>query len=470
MGQEITSQHFRHHDFQRFGEALAKEMGVLHSWFAEGRFSSRHSIGGLELEAWLTDGAAAPLPINEDFLRCLAMPTVVPELSRFNIELNVAPQCLAADGLCGLELELRETWRRCDAVASAMGASVLAVGILPTVADHHLVFANMSAMQRYHALNEQVMRLRCGRPLQLNISGREHLQSEHRDVMLEAAATSLQVHLQVTADSAARYYNAAIIASAPLVAASANSPYLFGKDLWDETRIPLFEQAVDLGAPARRVTFGSDYAKGGLECCFHENSEHYPVLLPLTVDGPPEQMAHLRLHNGTIWRWNRPLLGFDDDGAPHLRIEHRVMAAGPTFADMLANVAFCYGLCTALATRSTAPETVIPFATARDNFYAAARRGLDSVVHWDDGRRWPMAQLLQKELLPMARRGLEHLGVDGGLIGRHLDLLEERIAGGRNGAAWQRKFVQHHGRDMRALTLAYQERQRSDEPVHCWDV
>ena len=470
MGQEITSQHFKHHDFQRYEAALAEEMTLLHSWFAEGRFSSRHSVGGLELEAWLIDADAAPLPINEAYLQRLAMPTVVPELSRFNIELNVAPQFLAGDGLGRLEQELRSTWQHCTKVASEMDASVLAVGILPTVADHHLVAANMSAMQRYHALNEQVLRLRHGRALNLNIVGREHLHSQHHDVMLEAAATSLQVHLQVTADNAARYYNASIIASAPLVAASANSPYLFGKDLWDETRIPLFEQAVDLGAPARRVTFGSGYARGGLECCFHENSEHYPILLPLDFKEPLELMAHVRLHNGTIWRWNRPLLGFDEDGTPHLRIEHRVLPAGPTFTDMLANIAFYYGLSTALANRSNAPETLLPFATARDNFYEAARRGLDSVVHWDDGKRWPMVQLLQKELLPMARGGLEHLGVDGAAIARHLDLVEARITDGQNGAAWQRKFVDRYGRDMQALTHAYQERQRSDEPVHRWEV
>jgi hypothetical protein len=410
------------------------------------------------------------LPINEAFLKRLAMPTVVPELSRFNIELNVAPQSLAGEGLEKLEQELRATWQRCGATAAEMDAAVLAVGILPTVADHHLVAANMSAMQRYHALNEQVLRLRQGRALNLNIVGREHLHSHHHDVMLEAAATSLQIHLQVTADNAVRHYNAAIIASAPLVAAAANSPYLFGKDLWDETRIPLFEQAVDLGAPARRVTFGSGYAQGSLECCFHENSEHYPILLPLRVDEPPERMAHLRLHNGTIWRWNRPLLGFDDDGTPHLRIEHRVMPAGPTFRDMLANTAFFYGLCAALAARSEPAGARIPFATARDNFYEAARRGLDSVVHWDDGKRWPVVQLLQRELLPLARAGLEQLGMDGALIARYLDLIEARVAGGQNGSAWQRKFVERYGRDMRALTHAYRERQRSDEPVHRWDV
>jgi gamma-glutamyl:cysteine ligase YbdK (ATP-grasp superfamily) len=470
MGQEISSLHFKHHDFQRYQEALAQEMALLHSWFTTDRFSKRHSVGGLELEAWLIDAAAAPLPINEAYLQRLALPTVVPELSRFNIELNVAPQYLIGGGLRHLERELRATWHCCSEVAAEMDSAVLAVGILPTVADHHLVAANMSAMQRYHALNEQVLRLRQGRALSLNIVGREHLHSQHHDVMLEAAATSLQVHLQVTADSAVRYYNAAIIASAPLVAASANSPYLFGKDLWDETRIPLFEQAVDLGAPARRVTFGSDYAKTSLECCFHENSEHYPVLLPLNFSEPPERMAHVRLHNGTIWRWNRPLLGFDEDGTPHLRIEHRVMPAGPTFSDMLANIAFFYGLCTTLATRSIAPETLLPFPTARDNFYEAARRGLDSVVNWDDGRRWPMVQLLQKELLPMARQGLEYLGVDAELIARHLDLIEARIASGQNGATWQRKFVDRYGRNMQALTHAYQERQSSDEPVHKWDV
>ena len=470
MGQEINTLRFKQRDFERYQQGLAREMSLLHSWFMESRFSNRAAIGGLELEAWLIDADGAPQPINEAYLKRLAMPTVVPELSRFNIELNVAPQFLAGKGLEDLEQELRATWQRCGETATDMDAAVLAVGILPTVADHHLVAANMSAMQRYHALNEQVLRIRKGRALNLNIVGREHLHSQHHDVMLEAAATSLQIHLQVTADNAVRHYNAAIIASAPLVAAAANSPYLFGKDLWDETRIPLFEQAVDLGAPARRVTFGSGYAQGSLECCFHENSEHYPILLPLCFDEPPERMAHLRLHNGTVWRWNRPLLGFDDDGTPHLRIEHRVIPAGPTFRDMLANIAFFYGLCTALAARPSGPETLLPFATARDNFYEAARRGLDSVVHWEDGKRWPVTQLLQKELLPLARTGLEQLGVDGGLIARHLDLVETRIAGGQNGCAWQRKFVERYGRDMRALTHAYQERQISDEPVHCWDV
>jgi len=470
MGQEIDSLHFKHQDFQRYQAELERETALLQTWFAEGRFSARHAVGGLELEAWLIGDDVSPLPINETYLQRLALPTVVPELSKFNIELNVAPQALAGDGLDELERELRATWQRCSSVAAELDAAVLAVGILPTVADRHLVAANMSAMQRYHALNEQVLRLRQGRPLNLNIVGREHLHSDHHDVMLEAAATSLQVHLQVSADRAARYYNAAIIASAPLVAAAANSPYLFGKDLWDETRIPLFEQAVDVGAPVRRVTFGSDYAREGMESCFRENLAHYPVLLPLTLNDPVERMAHLRLHNGTIWRWNRPLLGFDDDGTPHLRIEHRVMPAGPSFSDIHANIALFYGLCTALATRAVAPEMELRFATARDNFYEAARLGLDSTITWLDGKRWPMVQLILKELLPAARRGLEELGVDDAVIARHLDLMEARVAGGRNGAAWQRKFVARYGRDMQALTRAYQERQQSDEPVHRWDV
>ncbi len=471
MGQEIAASHFRHYDFHRFDRLLQHEMERLHEWFDSGRFSRRRAVAGLELESWLVDAAGQPVPINDAVLARLQSPSVVHELSKFNVEFNVAPQPLAGRGLERLCRELSESWSRCEEVAAELGASVVAIGTLPTVTDEMLSLRNISSLQRYHALNEQVLRLRQGRPIRLAIDGVERLELSHRDVMLEAGTTSLQLHLQVAPDEAVRALNTATIISAPLVAVSANSPWLFGRSLWDETRIPLFEQAVDVGGGRLpRVTFGSDYASGSLEACFLENQSRYPILLPLTLEAPSDRLVHVRLHNGTIWRWNRPLIGFDDDGTPHLRIEHRVMSAGPTVADIAANMAFYYGLMESLIHEEAPLEDQLPFSVAHENFYAAARFGLAAEVGWTGGKNWPVRRLIQESLLPVAAAGLSRLGVDAGLADQWLGIIADRVAAGRNGAVWQRQFVDRHGRDMALLTREYRARQRAGTPVHTWDL
>lgn len=471
MGEEIATAHFQYHDFHRFERLLHTELSLLKEWFQNRDFSTRRSIAGLELETWLVAPAGDPLPINAQVLALVDSPDVVPELSRFNIEFNVAPQPLAVRGLKTLELELDATWKACDRIAGRLGAGVVSIGILPTITDAHLSLSNLSAARRYQALNEQTMRLRQGRPIRLVIEGRERLVAEHRDVMLESGTTSLQLHLQVPQDEAVRFYNAAIVLSAPLVAVAANSPLLFGKSLWEESRIPLFEQAVDVGGGRfSRVTFGSGYATNSLEECFVENQEHYPVMLPMAMDGMSDRLVHLRLHNGTIWRWNRPLIGFDADGCPHLRVEQRVMAAGPTTADMAANMALYYGLVESLATAPHAPESRLTFADAQRNFYLAARYGLEATVKWLDGRQRPLGELLLSELLPLAHDGLERLQVDSDIINQGLSIIERRVATGMTGAAWQRRFIERHGRDMALLTREYHARQRAGQPVHVWDI
>jgi len=470
MGQEIAISRFERADFERFGKRLDHELSLLAKGLGEGCFSTRRGIGGLELEAWLIGRNGEPLAINEAFLECAGDPSIVPELAKFNIELNVDPQALAGRGLHRLEEALSKTCERCAHVGEQVGATVLAIGILPTITDEALSPVNMSRMRRYAALNEQVLRLRKGRPIRLDIVGREHLTTEHMDVMLEAAATSFQLHVQVPPKLATRYLNAATILSAPMVAVAANSPLLFGKLLWEETRIPLFEQAVDIGSPERRVTFGSGYVRGSFHECFVENRANHPVILPLRLDEPADRLAHLRLHNGTIWRWNRPLIGFDDDGTPHLRVEHRVLPAGPTLIDMAANMAFFFGLAEWLVMEAHAPELRLPYAVAKQNFYEAARLGLAAHVNWYDGERWGVARLVQKVLLDQARKGLEVLRVDRDDIDRYLAVIEARVAGGATGAAWQRGFLDRYGRDLRALTCVYRDLSAAGEPVHTWDV
>ncbi len=481
MGQEIGCERFSKADYARFRERLADETALLESWFAGHDFSDRGDIAGFELEAWLTGPDNRPLPANDRFLALLDSPLASPELARFNIELNSTPRPLHGAALRMMHEELNATWEACRRTAAQFDAGVAMIGILPTVSDADLTLANMSGLTRYRALNEQVLAMRGGRPLVFDIDGREHLHVEHHDVMLESAATSFQLHLQVGPAQAAQCFNAAIALSAPMVAACANSPYLFGRDLWDETRIPLFEQAVAVGGydgaafgPIRRVTFGSGYAHSGLMDLFRENRDHYPVLLPVPFDTPPGAMAHLRLHNGTIWRWNRPLIGFDDDGRPHLRIEHRVVAAGPSVIDTLANAAFFYGVMAGLGDELAAGKDTIParldFSTARNNFYTAARLGLRARVTWFDGHSGPIQKLISERLLPLAEAGLARLGIDVEDRRHYLSVFGERVRSARNGAAWQREYVARHGADRRVLTEAYLVRQDSGAPVHTWSV
>ena len=471
MGQEITRIHFSEQDFLRFSARLQEETGLAERWLQEGRFESRAHVAGFELEAWLLDRNAFPLAGNEAYLARLANPLVVPELSRFNVELNGTPQALAGRALRRLENELTGTWRHCLEVAHELEGTLIMIGILPTVRQRDLTLANISPLNRYHALNHEVLKRRGFRPLKLDIRGRDHLRLTHDDVMLEAATTSFQVHLQAPATEIARCYNASAILSAPMVALSANSPFLFGRQLWDETRIPLFEQAVDSGETRngpRRVTFGSGYLEQGPAQCYRENVASYPVLLPIVFDEGPDALRHLRLHNGTVWRWNRLLIGFDQNHRPHLRVEHRVMPAGPTIRDMIANAAVYLGATRYLAGLSRAPEEDLAFDVARENFYCAAREGLEAQVRWLGAAPTKVAGVLLDEVLPMARQGLRRLRVDEEDIDLYLDVAAARVRTRQNGAQWQRGHAALHGGDLFRLTADYLEHQRSGMPVHEW--
>ncbi len=313
--------------------------------------------------------------------------------------------------------------------------------------------------------------------------GREHLKLDHHDVMLESATTSFQIHIQLPLDIAHHFYNASIIASAPMVALCANAPFLFGKDLWDESRIPLFEQSIETGGyadaahgPIKRVSFGTDYARQSIIECFIENLDHFPVLLPVDLDSPIEAFEHLRLHNGTIWRWNRPLVGFDEDGTPHIRVEHRAPAAGPTTIDSIANAAFFYGIAKSLCDEMIEKGLSFPFSQAKDNFYQAARYGLDSHIIWMDGKKYRLQSLLRDELIPRAILGLRSLGVTSCDTEDFLDIILQRLNNKQNGCYWQRNFrINQHpstpSQDVfKLMTQSYLKNQQSGKPVSEWSI
>ncbi len=474
MGQDISRSAFSAEEHAEFHARLRAETATLNRWFHDGTFEQAGiATTGLELEAWLIDENHLPAPRNAEFLTAVNDPQVVPELSKYNFELNIDPEPLQSDFLSRTHIKLATLWKRCEAVAHSMGLGIVATGILPTVQDDMLQPNWMSESPRYRALNSEVFRLRAGAPLHIKIEGQETLDYRSPHLMLEAACTSLQGHLKINPDQAVRLYNASVIAAAPLVAATANSPFLYGKSLWAETRIAAFEQSTALhgfrdaqGRDAPRVTLGTGYLRHSMLEPFLENLS-YPVLLPaLNDDGA--YLAHLRLQNGTIWRWLRPIIGFKDDGTPHLRIEQRVMPAGPSIEDCIANLALNYGLALALGEAESPPEAETPFEDARANFYACARHGLAAGVKWQ-GKLVNVQTLLLERLLPDARRALENKGVSRNDLDHYFDaVLHPRILSGQTGANWQRRFVHVHGPDFQALAERYAELQATGMPVHQW--
>lgn len=470
MGQEIEYSQFSNHDFNTFSCHLKEETALLADLFRNNRFSNSHYTGGFEIEAWLVSPAGVPAPINQTFLKQLNNPLVVHELAAFNIELNSDPVMLQQHALTNMEVQLQDTWNQCRRVANELSAEMMMIGILPSVQEKHLTMANMSQLNRYRALNEQVIKLRDGKPLKLDIEGKDKVHTTHHDVMFESACTSLQLHLQVPIEKAVDFFNLSIIFSAPIVAATANSPFLFGYDLWDETRIPLFEQSVEIGKKDyRRVTFGNNYVHHSMFECYEENLEHYPVLVPLKEQHAIETLSRLKFHNGTIWRWNRPLVGEDPDGTPHIRIEHRVIPAGPTISDSIANAAFYFGLTRAFCDDVVAIQETLPFTKAKENFYTCAKQGLSATINWFHNDV-PVRNLLLENLLPAAREGLLQLGIAEDDINKYLSIVEQRVESGQTGTNWQRQWVKRHGRDMNRLTLSYLEQQNDGAPVYKWKL
>ncbi|MFD0664856.1 glutamate--cysteine ligase [Thermocatellispora tengchongensis] len=356
------------------------------------------------------------------------------------------------------------------------------IGILPTLSSHDFSDDTVSDEARYRAMTRGLRRLRV-EPFRIRIEGRQELELEVRGVVLESANTSWQVHLRTPPADFDRVFNAAQLATGPVLAVAGNSPMLFGRELWEETRVPLFEEAADDRDIERRfrregrVAFGTDWAEGGAAEAIARCVRDYEPILPLLSEEDPAavvkaggvpRLEELRLHQGTVWQWNRPV--YDPAGGGHLRVEMRALPAGPSVPDMVANAAFLIGLVLALAD-DPGWRADFPFAGAYRNFYRAARDGLDAALSWPGREGETPAAELARELLPLAARGLELGGVDAEEAGRTLAVIGERIARRRTGAVWQRATVAGQGRDRRAtarMVTRYRELALGGDPVHAW--
>ena len=368
-----------------------------------------------------------------------------------------------------------------------VGAHQVMIGILPTLDEGHMHVQNLSANPRYKLLSEQILSAR-GEDITINISGRDRLSTTADSIVPEAACTSTQFHVQTSPDDFAAYWNASQAIAGVQLAVAANSPYLLGKELWRETRIPLFEQATDTRSDELkvqgvrpRVWFGERWITSVFDL-FEENVRYFPALLPITDDEDPlevlesggtPKLHELRLHNGTIYRWNRPVYDIAG-GVPHLRVENRLLAAGPTVADTIANAAFYFGLVRSLAESERPLWSQMSFSAAEENFHVAAQQGVDAQIYWPGIGQVRATELVLRRLLPMAAEGLDAWGVESSVRDRLLGIIEQRCLLGTNGAEWfVGRMRQRAGEErfdaLRATLLEYRERMHTNEPAHTWD-
>jgi len=491
MGLDIDREDFGEADFERFARRLQQSLKILRTLLARPDFGRRPCHLGAELEVFIVDAEGKPLPINRKVLASQVDTRVQLEVDRFNLEYNLDPVPFRGQPFSRLQAQLSEALNALDQAAGAHGGQVAAIGILPTLTSDDLQGHALTDLPRYRALAAGIRRLRKA-PFQININGEEQLVTVCDSVTLEGGNTSMQLHLCVEPVRFADTFNAAQLVTPLALAVAANSPVFLGRRLWDETRIALFKQAVDSRQPgpvewrrAARVPFGHGWARVGALELFAESVMLFPPLIPACADSDPEQelragkmpdLHELRLHQSTVWQWNRPI--FDPQDGGHLRIEFRALPSGPTAMDMAANAAYLLGL--TMGWRDRLPDLLpgFPFQYAEYNFYRAAQHGLDAQLVWPSAEpvspRERSVREIIMETLPIAAEGLAAMGVDEEEITGTLGIIRERCELGINPARWQSQVLRAYDRNMprpqalKCLLADYQRNARSGLPLHRW--
>jgi CBS domain-containing protein/gamma-glutamyl:cysteine ligase YbdK (ATP-grasp superfamily) len=475
-------------DRRAFMRHLLADLHALETLIDSGAIERDVRRAGAEQEVFLVDRRMRPSPSALDILERLPDPHFTTELGLFNLEVNLDALRFGGRALARMESQLTELLDRMRSAATRIGVHVVLAGILPTLRMSDLSLANMTPHRRYRELNAAMGAMRGG-AYEFHIRGLDELLLRHDTVMLEACNASFQAHLQVGAEEFANLYNVAQVVTAPVLAAAGNSPLLFGRQLWAETRIALFQQAVDTRRSVRflrerspRVTFGTRWVRRSALELYREDVARFRTLVAadgiedsraVMAGGGIPRLDALRLYNGTVYRWNRACYGITE-GKPHLRIENRVLPSGPTVIDQVANAALWYGLLLGLAARHEDVAAETDFADAKMSFEAAARLGLEAPLRWFGATR-TAAELIGDELLPLAREGLVGAGIDTEDADRYLGVIERRVRTGTTGARWAvQSMAQMRGRGtpaerLVALTAAVVARQREDRPVSEWE-
>lgn len=490
MGEHNIQKDIPAEERRQFVKRLLTDVQALEEMLRRGMIESGFRRIGAEQELIIVGPGCRPRPINLELLERLNDSDLTTELARFNIEHNLAPLVLGGDCLRQMETVINEKLRRIRAAAAEMDADVVQTGILPTLESSDLRPENMTPLPRYEGLDDALMSLRGG-PFQFVIKGLDELSVRQESVLVESCNTSFQVHFQVMPDRFAHLYNVAQAISAPVLAAAVNSPLLFGRRLWKETRIAVFHQSVDardqLDAHrqvAPRVSFGTRWVDESAIEIFQEDISRFRVLFVADKEEDPfacidrgeaPKLRAMQTHNSTVYRWNRVCYGITE-GKAHLRIENRYLPSGPTTIDEIANAAFWFGLMAGVSEKYEDVTKLMEFDTARTNFFSAAQQGLRAQFTWIGKKVAPAQRLILDNLLPLAHDGLQYLKIDNRDIDRYLGVIEARVASKQTGATWMLESLARMGKRghrsdrLSSLTCQMAELSREGDPVHEWPL
>jgi CBS domain-containing protein len=472
---------------RRFMRSLLNDLRALDALLVEGAIEEGVQRIGAEQEMFLIDRTWHPAPASLRAIELIQSPNFTTELGLFQLEMNLDAHRFTGDCLERIELQMLEQLGKAHVALAGENLTMVLVGILPTLRKSDLGLESMVPLPRYKELNEAMTRMRGG-TYEFHIKGVDELRVRHDSVMLEACNSSFQVHLQVGAKRFAPMYNLAQALAGPTLACATNSPLLFGRRLWAETRIALFQQAVDTRRSVReaapRVTFGDRWVRQSVLELYKDNISRFRTLVGTDLDEDPfeairrgraPELRALRLHNGTVYRWNRACYGITE-GKPHLRIENRILPSGPTVVDEVANAAFWLGLMSEMGATIEDVTARMSFEHASMNFTSAARQGLSASFVWLDGEEIPAPRLILERLLPLAASGLDRVKVAATDRDRYLGVIEKRVSTGRTGSRWLMQSLAamgDHGTPaerMNALTAASVARQTENRPVHEWEL
>lgn len=490
MGEQNVSQLVDEAKTQEFMKSLLDEVQALELMLERGMIESGKRRIGAEQEMFIINRAHKPARRVLDILEAIEDDRFTHEIGLFNMEANLAVRAMTGNALRLMEEEAQEIYRISRESAKEAGCDIVLVGILPTLSKENLGLDSMVPTVRYKALNDALLALR-GEDFQFTINGIDQLTVKHGNVMVEACNTSFQVHFQTDPNEFARLYNIAQAVTGPLLATAVNSPIMWGKRLWHESRIAVFEYSIDARSEVHqarglkpRVHFGDHWINESVVEIFKEDIARFRVILTTETEEDPLGMVArgeaprlnaLRLHNGTVYRWNRACYGVSD-GVPHLRIENRVMPSGPTVIDEVANAAFFFGMMNGMAHAYEDIRKHLNFDDVKANFLAAARDGIRAQLNWFEDAHLPARELILGQLLPLAREGLQEAAIDEDDIERYLGVVQERVTMRRTGARWALESL-HNMRDrgtldqrLRCLVSSMVEQQSRGIPVAQWTL